>query len=53
MSERTAEINYVGEDGLDNRLAKSWDIRLKREKARQRANAVVFTAALKASKVQQ
>ena len=45
--------NFIGEDGLDNRLASSRKLRLKREKARQRANAVVFTVALKATKVQQ
>ena len=49
-SNQTAD--FIGEDGLDNRLAKSWAIRLKREKARHRAKVIQYTAAVKASKVQ-
>lgn len=50
MTEQTAD--FIGEDGLDNRLASSWKLRLKREKARHRAKVIQYTAAVKASKVQ-
>ncbi len=43
-------------DGLENSgltVKQIWALRIKREKQRGRDNAVVFTAKLKASKVQQ
>lgn len=44
------DATFIGEDGLDNRLASTWKTRDKALKARKLANAKVYTAKLKALK---